>query len=223
MALIEQLGQLSTVDPRIALRQPLEQVVSATLDAACESPHSRRSYQNAIGLFVQYLDQRGGERLPEPYQTEWRPFAVDEIIKQRKRWYFNPPALILRLFVDATVLDGFRQWRLREGDAASTVNQREYAVRSFLAVAYRDGILTHEQAQAMNIKSFRARRKAVKQTVGRRLAAHEVQALRAAVKTRSRKGKRDLAILDMMLFLGLRREEVTSVLMENFVLDHGHW
>lgn len=223
MLLIEQVGQLSAVDPRIALRQPLEQVVAATLDAACESPHSRRSYQNAIGLFVQYLDQRRGGRLPEPYQREWRPFAVDQIIKRRKTWDFKPPALILRLFVDASVLDGFRQWRLMERDAVSTVNQREYAVRTFLAVAYRDGILTHEQAQAMNIKSFRARRKAAKQTVGRRLAAYEVQALRAAVNTRSRKGKRDLAILDMMLFLGLRREEVTSILMENFVLDHGYW
>lgn len=216
--LIQQIGQLSTVDPRIALQRSLEEVVEATLDASCESKHTRRSYQEGIGLFIDYLDQKYGKRLP----VQWRPFVFIDFVGRRKRWTFNAPAAILR-FVDASVLDGFRQELITKGNAISTINLREAAVNSFLSIAYRDGILTPDQARSMNITAFRPRRKRSQKIVGRRLTAFEVRALREAVDVSTHKGKRDLAILDMMLFLGLRREEITTITMKSFVKDRGNW
>lgn len=221
--LIERLGTLSTADPRVVLGQPLAQVVQATLDAACDSAHSRRAYEIAIALFLDFLDSTRGERLPAPYAQAWRPFVEGSLDGRRRQWHYRPPALILRLLVDASSLDGFRQARLAAGDSPNTLNQREYALRTFLAVAFRDHILTPEQAQTMDVRVFRPRRKQVRTPVGRRLAPAEVRALRAAVDTTSNKGKRDLLLLDLMLFLGLRREEVCTLQVSDFVLDRGRW
>jgi integrase/recombinase XerC len=121
------------------------------------------------------------------------------------------------------VLDGFRRARLESGDSVSTADQREYAVRTFLAVAYREQVLADEQARAMNLQPFRPRRKRHPKPVGRRLSRDEVVRLRAAVDTSRFKGRRDLAILDLMLFLALRRQEVITLRSSDFVQDHGEW
>ncbi|MBC8161111.1 MAG: tyrosine-type recombinase/integrase [Roseiflexaceae bacterium] len=75
----------------------------------------------------------------------------------------------------------------------------------------------------MNIKIYQSRRSQMKQPVGRRLMRSEVRQLRSAVDTTTAKGKRDLAILDVMLFLGLRREEVADLLLTAFRQDGGRW
>lgn len=72
---------------------------------------------------------------------------------------------------------------------------------------------------AMGLKAYQQRQKRDEMPVGRRLSTAEVRDLRRAVDDRTNKGKRDLAILDTMLFAGLRREEVASLRIENLRQD----
>jgi integrase len=149
-------------------------------------------------------------------------FAEANTEGRRTIWTFRPPAAVLRL-VDAPLLDGFRAWREAAGDSGNTATVRVYAVRTLLAVALRDGILTSDQALALGLTAYRQRRKRTTQPVGRRLTPSEVRLLRGVVDTTSSKGKRDLAILDVMLFLGLRREEVADLDLSTFRQDGGRW
>jgi integrase len=205
-----------------ALRRPLTNLVSATLTAAGRSSATQRAYQTAIGLFVEYLDRERGDWLPEDLARHLRPFAEATTERRRTIWTFRPPVVVLR-FVDAPLLDGFYTWREAAGDSVNTATLRVCAVRTLLAVALRDGILTSEQALALGISVYRQRRKRVTQPVGRRLTPSEVRLLRSAVDRTTSKGKRDLAILDVMLYLGLRREEVADLDLSNFRQDGGRW
>ena len=58
---------------------------------------------------------------------------------------------------------------------------------------------------------------------GRRLTKGEVKALRAAPDLDTRKGKRDRALLDTMLYAGLRCEEVAHLTMDDLCQDRGRW
>lgn len=208
-ALIEQINQVSKIDPAIVLQQPLSDVIELTLNATCDSKHSRRSYQRGITIFVEYLEERYKDRIADEYKIFWMPFI-------------DGPTAILRL-VNSGDLEGFRHYLIKKGNSLGSVNVREYAVRSFLSVAFREGALTPLQAQSMNIKVFRARRKNYKRVVGRRLDGWEVKLLRSAVDSSTVKGKRDLLILDVMLFLGLRRQEVVDIQLDHFIRDRGGW
>jgi integrase len=221
---IAQILQLSTTTQSAdsALRRPLAELVASTLQIAGRSKATQRSYQTAIGLFVQYLDQMRGAQLPPEAAAVWRPFAETSVEAKRTVWAFRPPSVVLRL-VDAAVLEGFRSWREGEGDRGTTATIRTYAARTLLAVAHRDGIITPDQARTMNIKIYQPRSSQAKQPVGRRLTRTEVRQLRNTVDTSTAKGKRDLAILDIMLFLGLRREEVADLSLTAFRQDGGRW
>lgn len=201
---------------------PLGEIVAAALSAAGRSEATRRSYQTAIGLFLQYVDQVCGDGLPGELAERWRPFAEATTEGKRTVWMYRAPAAILRL-ANAALLDGFRAWRETQGDSVNSASQRVYAVRTFLAVAFRDGFLTAEQAQGFSLKGYRQRQKLDRAPVGRRLSPAEVRVLREAVDTTTVKGRRDLAIVDTMLFLGLRREEVAGLSLTGFRQDRGRW
>jgi integrase len=205
-----------------AARRPLAEVVAAALTASSRSEHTRRSYRTAIGLFLQHLDRERGGTLPRDLEREWRPFASTETVGRQVVWDVRPPAVVLRL-VDAPVVDSFREWREESGDNVNAASTRVAAVRTFLAVAYRDGVLTTEQAQALGLHAYRQKQKRDLKPVGRRLSPAEVRALRSSCDTRKVKGKRDLAVLDTMLFLGLRREESATLSLSDFRQDGGRW
>lgn len=212
----------SVASAEAALRRPVAEVVEAALTAAGRSEHTRRAYRTAVCLFLQHLDQERGHFLPEARARVWRPFATRDSNGRRAAWELRPPAVVLRL-VDASVVDGFRAWREQSGDGANAASARVAAVRTFLSVAYRDGALTAEQAQALGLCAYRQRQRHDLKPVGRRLSPEEVRALRSSVDTRAVKGRRDLAILDSMLFLGLRREEAVSMSLSDFRQDGGRW
>ncbi len=202
--------------------QPLSAVITEALQAAGRSEATRRSYQTAIGLFLTYLDQTIGDQLPADIQAVWRPFAESAYEGRRVVWTIRAPVAVLRL-VNATSLDQFRAWRESQGDSMNSATQRVYAVRTWLAVALRDGLLSAEQAQSLGLRVYRQRQKRDQVPVGRRLTPAEVRQLRAAVDTATAIGARDLAILDTMLFLGLRREEVASLHLAHVRQDGGRW
>lgn len=214
-----------------ATRRPLADLVDATLKAAARSDHTKRVYTTAIGLFLQFLDVQRGELLPDDVRDAWRPFArsqaekicrEDKHLATRTSWTFRGPCAVLRL-VDAGLLDAFSAWRETEGDGRNAVTTRIAAVRSFLSVALRDGVLTVEQAQSMRLRPYRSRQKRCEQPVGRRLLPAEVRALRKTLDPATNKGTRDRALLDVMLYAGLRREEVAMLTTSNFIRSAGYW
>ncbi len=223
LSAIDAIAQLSMVSPQAAIRRPIGEVIQTTLEASAKgNENTARVYQMAVGLFLIYLDFKRGDLLPPDIAAKWRPFSESRREGRRTIWVFRPPAVVLRL-VDAALLDGFVAWRNQEGDNTNTVATRLYAVRTFLSIAYRDNILTYEQAVAMRIQPYRARQKRDIRPVGRRLSPPEARALRDSVNRLTLKGKRDLAILDCMLFLGLRRGEVVNLRASNFQQDGNRW
>lgn len=222
---IERLGRAGVQRRDTALRRPLGEVVAETLQAACRSEHTRRAYETALGLFLQYL----GPAIDAP--EEWLPLAsCEETTHESERgrtvhtttWGYNGRAVVLAA-VTPRVLDNWEAQRREQGDAASTIEQRRAAVRTLLRVAYRGDVLSDGQAQRLGIEPYRPRGRTESQTVGRRLSQSEVRALRAAVDPTTNRGKRDLAILDLMLFLGLRAAEVAGLSLSDFTRDQGRW
>ena len=205
-------------DASALLDRPLGQVVMATLQAAARSDHSRRAYRTGIGYFLQFL----GGALDNAVPAEWRPLAEPTSEGRRTVWAYRGSAAVLRL-VQPGHLDGFRAWREAQGDSPNSVAKHAAAASTFLRVAYRDGILSTEQAMRMGLQPYKARQKRDRKPVGRRLSKEEARALRAAPDLATTKGQRDRALLDLMLFLGLRAEEVATLRLDAFRQDNGRW
>jgi site-specific recombinase XerD len=199
-------GQRSIVDHDIAIRRPLAELVETTITASCNSSHTARNYRRGIGEFITLLSREhfDGAPLVERFQHGKHKATVFD--------YGDTPAAVL-LLVDNTILDKFNQER----------KQAAYAVKTLLAVAYRDNIITQTQAVSMGIKPYKSKTRRNEKPAGRRLSALEVQSLRASVDTSTNGGKRDLAMLDMMLFAGLRRQEVAELSLSDFHQDGGRW
>ena len=203
-------------------RRPIAELVDRTVGLVGASPHTGRAYRTGIGLFLQYLEALWSGELP-PSADAVRPFAERRREGRRAVWTFRPPAGILAKVTPAALL-GFEGWLMSEmGNSASTAEMRLYIARTFLAVALADQVITPNQAGKLGVRPFRPRRHRSRAPVGRRLSRAEVAALRAAVAIDTRKGQRDRAILDMMLYLGLRSEEVTGIATGDFVQDMGRY
>ena len=213
---------LSTVSVEVALNRPMAELVQSALAAAGgESVHTARAYQTAMGLFLQFLGQRERERI----RPEWQPLATPTQDGRRTVWEFRGCAAVMRL-VDAGLLDDFRAWRAAEGDGKQTQALRRRAVNTFLRVAMRDNVLTQEQAVNLGLKPYQRKERKDEKPVGRRLTPQEVRSLRLIVEMRGRndrKAARDLALVDCMLYAGLRREEVAGLATGNIRQDTGRW
>lgn len=230
LALRDQMQQLSMASRDAAGQRPISELVNELMAAAGRSEHTRRAYRTAVGMFLQFLESERGQLVPNDL-AKWKPFAKVRTVHTkgkgrqgapRTEWVFNPPGMVLRL-VDGGSVDRFRAWREGQGDSPNTASVRTAAVRSFLSVALRAGILTLEQGQHLGIKPYRQRQVRDLKPVGRRLTTSEVRTLRSTCSRETIKSKRDLAIIDAMLYLGLRREEVCSLRIEDFRQDGGRW
>ncbi len=197
-------GQRSIADHDIAIRRPLAELVEATITASCNSPHTARNYRRGIGEFITLLGRErfDGTPLVDRFQHGKHNATIFD--------YGETPAAVL-LLADNAILDKFNREH----------KQAAYAVKTLLAVALRDNILTQPQAVSMGIKPYRSRTRRNEKPAGRRLSVLEVQSLRASVDTSTNGGKRDLATLDLMLFAGLRRQEVAELSLSDFHQDDG--
>lgn len=230
LALRDQIQELSMASRNVAEQRSVSELVDELMAAAGRSEHTKRAYRTAVGMFLRFLESERGQLVPNDLE-QWKPFAEARTVAGKGRgrqgaprteWVFNPPGMVLRL-VDGGSVDRFRAWRESEGDSPNTASARTAAVRSFLSVALRAGVLTVEQGQHLGIKPYRQRQVRDQKPVGRRLTSSEVRALRSACPQDSVKRKRDLAMIDAMLFLGLRRDEVSSLTIEDFRRDGGRW
>lgn len=206
---IEQARAVSIADPGLARRLPLARLVEATITAACPSPHTARYYRRAMGEFIKLLgteraDILGGLTLTTRRLKGKRKAAVWD--------YGETPAGVL-LLVDAPLVDKYRR---------NSRKSHYHAVRTFLSVALRDNVLTSEQARALGIKAYQPKVSRKSAPVGRRLTPLEVQLVLSVIPD-SLAGHRDRAMLAVMLYLGLRREEAAKLGLSDFKRDKGRW
>lgn len=216
--LVRPITELSIASPEVAGNKPLAELVASTLAACSKSTHTNRSYTTGIGMFLQFLNEEKAGVLP----AEWCPLATSFLDGKKTVWGFSAcPSAVLRV-VDASLIDNYALHRQTVGDSTNTVIGRVAAARTLLSVALRDRILTIEQAQMLNVQPYRTRRTRDDDVAGRRLTPQEVRALRSTFKM-DKKGSRDLAIVDVMLYSGLRRSEVVALRFGNIIRDSGRW
>jgi len=110
----------------------IPQLVEATITPSCNSPHTARNYRRGIGEFITLLGRErfDGAPLVEQFQHGKHKASVFD--------YGEIPAAVL-LLVNNAILDKFNRER----------KQAAYAVKTLLAVAYRDNIIT-QQTQAVS-------------------------------------------------------------------------
>lgn len=195
--------------------RPLGELVRGAVVAAGRSAHTRRQYATSLGQFWQYV----GRATNAPGELAECTRDADG----RSVWSYRGDARLVGRLSPSGV-DGFRSWLQANGASPATVEIRFAAVKTFLSVCYRDGFLTDDHARRLDVRPFTPRRHRDRQPVGRRLTPDEVRRLRAAVDPATVKGRRDLAVVDCMLFAGLRRSEVAGLRVEDLRPDGGrHW
>src|SRR4030081_3518898 len=150
--------------------------------------------------------------LSSPRSRRNYKFAMEQFIE----WYCSEP----RLALNRTVVLRFRLHLESLGLAAGTINQRLAAVRRLAYEAADSGLLSPELAAGIR------RVKGVKQLgcrLGNWLTAEQARVLWQLPDPDTLKGKRDRAILAVLLGCGLRRRELTELTVDHFQRREDHW
>src|ERR1039457_1543627 len=141
-------------------------------------------------------------RSPESQRSYRR--SIDDFV----RWYCSEP----RLSFNKTVVTRYRIHLEERQLAPGTVNVRLAAVRRLAYEAADTGLLSPELAAGIRrVKGS----KELGIRLGNWLTANEARSLWQPPDTRTLKGKRDRAMLAVLLGCGLRRSELTDL-----TLDH---
>ena len=152
------------------------------------------------------------ESLRSPESKRGYQHALDEFIE----WYCSEP----RLSFNKTVVTRYRIHLENRHLAAGTVNGRRAAVRRLAYEAADAGLLSPELAAGIRrvkgIKKLGVR-------LGNRLTAEEGRRLLQAPDPETLKGKRDRAILAVLLGCGLRRRELADLDFRHLQRREEHW
>jgi len=131
-------------------------------------------------------------------------------------WYCSEP----RLGFNKAVVTRYRMHLESCGLAPGTINLRLAAIRRLAYEAADSGLLSPEQAAG--IRHVRGAKK-LGVRVGNWLLANEARALWELPDAKTLKGKRDRAILSLLLACGLRRGEVAALELEDIQRREDHW
>ena len=138
--------------------------------------------------------------------------AMDEFIG----WYCSEP----RLVFNRTVVLRYRSFLEQRNLAPSTINVRLAAVRRLAYEASDTGLLSPELAAGIRrVKG--AKRLGVR--IGNWLTAEQSRTLLTQPQTDNLRGKRDRAILALLIGCGLRRAELVGLGTEDFQIREEHW
>jgi site-specific recombinase XerD len=149
-------------------------------------------------------------RSPES-QRSYR-YAIDEFVL----WYCSEP----RLSFNKTVVTRYRIHLEERQLAPGTVNVRLAAVRRLAYEAADTGLLSPELAAG--IRRVKGSKK-LGIRLGNWLTANEACSLWQTPDTRTLKGKRDRAMLAVLLGCGLRRSELTDLTLDHLERREKHW
>jgi len=138
--------------------------------------------------------------------------AIDEFIG----WYCSEP----RLAFNRTVVLRYRFFLEQKNLAPSTINVRLAAVRRLAYEASDSGLLSPDLAAGIRrVKG--AKRLGVR--IGNWLTVDQSRTLLRESQSDSLRGKRDRAILALLVGCGLRRAELAGLETEDFQVREEHW
>jgi site-specific recombinase XerD len=138
--------------------------------------------------------------------------SIDEFVA----WYCSAP----RLSLNRTVVLRYRLHLEDRHLAAGTINVRLAAVRRLAYEAADSGLLSPDLAAGIRrVKG--AKRLGCR--LGNWLTAEQARVLWQSPVPETLKGKRDRAILAVLLGCGLRRRELTELTVQHFQLREDHW
>ena len=142
--------------------------------------------------------------------------SYDHAIREFIEWYCSEP----RLAFNKTVVTRYRISLEQRHYAPSTINLRLAAVRRLAYEAADCGLLSADLAAGIRrVKG--AKRLGVR--VGNWLTAEQGKRLLMAADEASLRGRRDYAMLAVLLGCGLRRAELTGLRIEDLQLREEHW
>ena len=142
--------------------------------------------------------------------------TYDHAITEFVDWYCSEP----RLTFNRTVVLRYRIYLEQQQYAPTTINLRLAAVRRVAFEAADSGLLSPELAAGIRrVKGVRR----IGVQVGNWLTAEEGKRLLAGVERRSLRGKRNYAMLAMLIGCGLRRGELLALRVESIQLREEHW
>ena len=148
-----------------------------------------------------------------PYSSGIRvPAAITDFVE----WYCSEP----RLAFNRTVVLRYRIYLEQKQYAPTTINLRLAAVRRVAYEAADSGLLSPELAAGIRrVKGVRR----IGVRVGNWLTAEQGKRLLAVVESDSLRGKRNYAILAMLMGCGLRRGELLALRVDAIQLREEHW
>jgi site-specific recombinase XerD len=152
------------------------------------------------------------DSLRSPESKRGYQHAIDEFVQ----WYCSEP----RLSFNKTVVTRYRIHLENRQLAAGTINGRLAAVRRLAYEAADAGLLSPELAAGIR------RVKGVKKLgvrLGNWLSSEEARCLWQAPDPTTLKGKRDCAILAVLLGCGLRRRELADLTFAHLQRREEHW
>ena len=174
--------------------------------AAKKKPHPKPNWDFPISI-----RPRHGS-LHSPESQRGYQHSINEFIN----WYCSEP----RLSFNKTVVTRYRIHLESRSLAPGTINVRLAAIRRLAYEAADSGLLSPELAAGIRrVKG--ARRLGVR--LGNWLTAEQARTLWQLPNAETVKGKRDRAILSILLGCGLRRRELAELTLDHLQQREDHW
>ena len=167
-------------------------------------PSKKRGFTRSTQFFSGLLGSQESQR-------SYR-FAIEDFIA----WYCSEP----RLAFNKTVVLRYRLQLEARHLSASTINVRLAAVRRLAYEAADSGLLSPELAAS--IRRVKGPKK-LGVRLGNWLTATQGKALLSVPAASSVRGKRDFAMLALLLGCGLRRSELVHLTIEHLQRREDHW
>ena len=158
-----------------------------------------------------------------PAQFQLRQMVLDSVTSEHSRRSYAKALDLLFAFAASQPLTRalLLEYRASLGDVApSTVNVRLAAIRKMISEAQKNGMLSHEEAANLtdipNVRQQGTR-------LGNWLTKEQARELLAVPDRSTVKGKRDYAILALLVGCALRRRELASLAVEDIQMRENRW
>ena len=167
----------------------------------------------------------GGSTAPAltPAQLELRRMVLDSVTSAHSRRNYGKALDLLFVLAAGRPLSRSLLMEYRaamDGLAPSTVNVRLSAVRKLVTEARKNGMLLSDEAATLtDIPNVRQSGK----RLGNWLTKEQAKELLAVPDRQTTKGKRDYAILALLVGCALRRRELASLTVEDIQMRENRW
>lgn len=172
--------------------------MSDIIPAKTQATH-QENYQALTEVLQMVLDSVSSHHTKRAYNRALRDFFS---------WYLTQENSLTKATVNR-----YRAYLESKGLAASSINQRLAAIRKLVREAADNGLMDERLASGiLRVKGVKNRGR----RLGNWLSAEDAQALLAVPDVTTLKGKRDRAMLAVMLGCGLRRSEIVDIIPISF-------